>query len=105
MNSLSAFTEASVYVRSSARVVAVAKLLDCHPTDIRRLVDTGELEAHRKGVRGIRVFLDSVQQYQQRRTCLPKTARRTASPVHPKKQAPTVAYRTALTDLKAKGLI
>ena len=98
-------SESTFCVRPSARVAAVAKLLDCHPTDIRRLVNAGELEAHRKGVRGIRVFLDSVQQYQQRRTCLPKAARRALSPVPPKKQPPTADYRAALIDLKAKGLI
>lgn len=97
--------EATVQVRASARVAAVARLLDCHPTDIRRLVDTGDLEAHRKGVRGIRVFLDSVQHYQERRACLPKAARRAGSPKPAKKQAPTAGYRAALTDLKAKGLI
>jgi excisionase family DNA binding protein len=105
MNIVSILTESTVHVRASARVAAVAKLLDCHPTDIRRLVDTGDLEAHRKGVRGIRVFLDSVQQYQEHRTCLPKAARMAVSLVTPKKQAPTGGYRAALTDLKAKGLI
>ena len=98
-------SDTTVHIRPSARVANVAKLLHCHPTDIRRLVDTGDLEAHRKGVRGIRVFLDSVQQYQERRTCLPKAARRVGSPIPLKKHTPTAGYRAALTDLKAKGLI
>jgi excisionase family DNA binding protein len=105
MSAPPAFPEPPANVRPSARVAAVAELLDCHPTDIRRLVDNGELEAHRKGVRGIRVFLDSVRHYQERRTCLPKTARRAASPAPPKKRPPHAGYRAALNDLRAKGLI
>ena|SRR5579859_3553779 len=105
MSSTPAIPESATHVRPSARVAAVAELLDCHPTDIRRLVNKGELEAHRKGVRGIRVFLDSVRRYQERQVCHPKVARRIAVPAPLKKQIPTAVYRAALSDLQAKGLI
>ena len=45
-------------VRPSARISTVAQLLDLDQTQVRRLVDTGQLQAHRIGKRGIRVFLD-----------------------------------------------
>lgn len=97
--------ESMVQVRPSARVAVVARLLDCHATDIRRLIDSGELEAHRKGVRGIRVFLDSVQKYQERRVCLPKAARALVKPTAARKSLSRTAHRDALNCLKAKGLI
>jgi excisionase family DNA binding protein len=90
MNISSIPSESTVHVRPSARVAAVAKLLDCHPTDIRRLIDTGDLEAHRKGVRGIRVLLDSVHKYQERRLCLPKTTRGSVPPLT-RKAAPAMS--------------
>src|SRR5690242_18406488 len=62
----------AVYVRPSARVATVARLLECDPGDIRRLIAVGQLEAHGKGKRGVRVFLDSVQAYQERLTVIPK---------------------------------
>jgi excisionase family DNA binding protein len=86
-------------------VATVAQLLDCHPTDVRRLVHSGELQTHRKGVRGVRVFLDSVQAYQERQTH--PAPRRVATAIHPLKRPfppATVAFRAAMAGLKAKGL-
>ena len=53
-----------VMERPSARVSRVADLLDCDESDVRRLLDVGELQAHGLGKRGVRVFLDSVADYQ-----------------------------------------
>jgi hypothetical protein len=92
-------------IRPSARVATVAAALDCHPCDVRRLVAAGDLEAHGKGVRGIRVYWDSVADYQTRKA-LP--ARGGAAQVihRPKARAPasTAAYRAAMAGLQAKGL-
>lgn len=92
-------------VRQSARVATVAAMLDCHPSDVRRLIVAGELETHGKGVRGIRVFLDSVAAYQERQTKpLPKRAPALIN--KPKAPAPasTASFRAAMAGLKAKGL-
>lgn len=58
--------------RRSARVATVAELLDCDPSDVRRMLRDGELEGHGKGIRGKRVYLDSVAAYQEARTIEPK---------------------------------
>lgn len=58
--------------RPSARIGRVAELLDCDESDVRRMLRDGELEGHGKGIRGKRVYLDSVAAYQQSRTIAPK---------------------------------
>lgn len=91
--------------RPSARVATVAGMLDCHPGDVRRLIDQGEIEAHGKGVRGIRVFLDSVRAYQERQA-KPMPAKAPALIHKPQAPAPasTAAFRAAMAGLRAKGL-
>lgn len=64
--------EGMAQVRASARVAKVAALLDCAESDIRRMIEAGKLEAHGHGIRGVRVFLDSVASYQDGRAILPK---------------------------------
>jgi hypothetical protein len=96
--------EALLAPRRSARVATVAADLDMHPSEIRKMIAAGELESHGKGVRGIRVYLDSVARWQERRD----------RPVTPQKgriahknrpaAASTAAYRAALAGLQAKGL-
>lgn len=95
----------AAFVRASARVARVAADLDCDPSDIRRLIDLGELEAFTKGVRGIRVFLDSVRDYQDRQRRPPKPGRKRV--IHkPKAKAPasTASFRAAMAGLQGKGL-
>jgi excisionase family DNA binding protein len=57
--------------RPSAKVKAVAGILDCDDSTVRRLVRDGQLEAHRTGKRGIRVYLDSIATYQTAREVMP----------------------------------
>jgi hypothetical protein len=80
-------------------------LLDCHPSDIRKMIDQGVLEAHGKGKRGVRVFLDSVQDYQSRETKSPKPQRRPQK-IRPKVRsaASTAAFRAAMAGLRDKGI-
>lgn len=92
------------YVRPSARVATVATLLECDPGDIRRLIASGQLEAHGKGKRGVRVFLDSVQTYQERLTVIPKVRQAPARP-RPRSAASTSAHRAAMAGLRAKGIV
>ena len=54
----------SARVRQSGRVATVAQLLDCDESTVRRMVTSGFFETHRVGKRGIRIFLDSVAEYQ-----------------------------------------
>jgi hypothetical protein len=50
--------------RPSGKVKTIAAILDCDESAVRRLVRDGQVEAHRNGKRGIRVYLDSVAAYQ-----------------------------------------
>lgn len=91
--------------RPSAKVSTVAGLLDCDDGDVRRLVRAGELEAHTKGKRGIRIFLDSVREYQDRQA---RPSPAVSPPIHrPKARAAasSAAYKAALAGLAAKGLV
>jgi excisionase family DNA binding protein len=95
--------------RPSRRVKTVAEMLDADESQVRRLVDTGELEAHVIGKRGIRIYLDSVADYQARQT---RTAR--ARPADEAQGAPrrvrpaaasTAAHRAAKARLRAEGIL
>ena len=89
-------------VRPSARVSAVAQMMDCDQSQVRRLVKTGALESHRVGKRGLRIFLDSVAAYQESRT------ERIVCPREQKQQKRAIArksYKDALATLRARGLI
>lgn len=52
--------------RPSARPAVAAQLLDTHVSVIYKLVQSGELEGHGLGQRGVRVYLDSIRSYQER---------------------------------------
>lgn len=92
--------------RPSAKVATVAEMLDCDQGDVRRLVKAGEIEAHGKGKRGIRVFLDSVRGYQDRQTKAATGSRQGL--IHKPKaraQASSARFRAAMAGLSAKGLV
>ncbi len=89
-------------VRPSARVSAVAQMMDCDQSQVRRLVKTGALESHRVGKRGLRIFLDSVAVYQESRT------EQIVRPREQKQQTHAIAresYKDALATLRARGLL
>lgn len=91
--------------RPSARVATVAELLDCDEGDVRRLIRQGEIEAHGKGIRGVRVFLDSVRAYQDRQAKpLPPRSKAVVHKPKPRSAASTASFRAAMAGLKAKGL-
>lgn len=52
-------------LRRSVRIGTLAEAWDCDRTHIRRLINTGELQARYVGKRGIRVFIDSALDYQE----------------------------------------
>ena len=92
--------------RRSARVATVAELLDCEPGDIRKMIRAGELEAHGKGVRGLRVYLDSVRDYQERHKVLPVGEKQNEpAPEQRRKAASTASYREAMARAKSLGIV
>lgn len=89
--------------RPSARVATVAGILDCDESDVRRMVANGTLEAHGHGIRGIRVYLDSVRAYQDGKAIIPKGPK---PKPRPKKSAVSGAsYRAAEAELRRSGII
>lgn len=51
-------------IRPSIKVSTAANLIDCIQSQVRRLYYSGELEGHRVGKRGIRIYVDSLRAYQ-----------------------------------------
>jgi hypothetical protein len=93
-------------VRRSARVCTVAGMLDEEPSQIRRMLSRGDLEGHRTGKRGVRIYLDSVIEWQRRNPVggqtSPKkgeTAGQSTSP------ATKAAHRHAVADLRRAGIV
>lgn len=93
--------------RPSARVSRVAEILDCDEGDVRRLLDQGKLEGHRKGKRGIRVYLDSVRYYQEGAPFVPTRIPRGSLETFKRRPAAasTAAHLSAMASLRAKGIV
>lgn len=100
---------ATITERPSRRVRTVAIMLDADETQIRRLVDAGELEAHIIGKRGIRIYLDSVEDYQARqtRTARPRAADHGEGVTPRRRPAPAsaAAHKAAKARLRAIGVL
>jgi len=97
----------AVLPRDSARIKRVAEILDCDESDVRRLLDTGALEGHRLGTRGVRVYLDSVAAYQERRAIAPRKARGAGGghPLPQRSAASRAAQARAEAELRASGIL
>jgi len=95
--------------RESRKVSAVAAMLDLVPSQVYRLVEDGTLESYTVGKRGIRIYLDSVADYQARRARAP--VRGPASPsVKPRPKprrnpASSAALKSAIAYLEREGSI
>lgn len=63
--------EALEGLRQSLRVRRVAQLLDMDMGSVYKLIKRGELEAHKSGTRGMRIYADSLQDFQTRRRINP----------------------------------
>ncbi len=93
--------------RDSARIARVAEILACDESDVRRLLDRGELQGFRHGIRGVRVYLDSVLAYQESRAIAPRKPRG-AQPKRPPPQrtsASRAAQARAEAELRASGML
>lgn len=93
-------------VRPSARVARVARLLDEAPSQVRRMLARGDLQGHKTGKRGVRIYLDSVTAWQEGH---PLGGAKSVKPVE--KPAPTMtratraAHHQAVAHLRDLGLV
>ena len=92
-------------VRPSKRIAWVAEALDCDDDQVRALLDSGELQGHGIGKRGVRVFVDSVTAYQERHA---RAAKKPAKSLDQTARRPTAASRAAhnaaIAELQRNGL-
>lgn len=70
---------------------------------VRKLVAAGELEGHRAGKRGIRIYEDSVEDYRRRNQLGPRDPE-PAQPRPQRKRGPSAAAREAMAALKSFGV-
>jgi len=90
-------------LRSSVRLRKAAAALDCDLKHLRLLLQAGDIEGHRIGKRGLRVYVDSLRAYQERRPIEASAPRRPApAPRRPRHDA---GYREAMASLRAKGIL
>lgn len=89
-------------IRRSVRVAKVAEALDMEEARVRKLLKDGQLQGHRIGKRGIRIYVDSVEELQ-RRTALgippdPKPSRQRM------KRGPSADAYQAMAHLRRLGV-
>jgi excisionase family DNA binding protein len=92
--------------RQSVRPSTVAELLVVSRLTVYKLIKTGELQAHAISARGVRVYLDSVEEFQRRHVILSTADQRA---LRLAKRGPSLAQRArkleeALEQLKRFGL-
>ncbi len=93
-------------IRHSARVKTVAAILDQDESQVRRLIAKGDLEGHRTGKRGVRIYLDSVRRYQERNRIDPNKSRTEKGLAKsPRARNCAAAHQTAMAKLRARGLV
>jgi hypothetical protein len=98
-------SDPAAFLRPSARVARVAEILDCDERDVRRMIEEGDLEAHGKGKRGVRVFLDSVSDYQASRILAVKGKRKSGKTEAKRVHASGAAHLSAVVELRKSGLL
>jgi excisionase family DNA binding protein len=96
---------ASGLQRPSLRVTKVAALLEVDISTVYKLVKSGALEAHRIGKRGIRIYADSLREYQENERIIPNNANIDA--IKPRTYMPwqNPAYREAEAYLRSMGCL
>jgi excisionase family DNA binding protein len=97
-------TQESPEIRESRKVATIAAALEIDESQVYRLIDEGELEAHGVGTRSVRVYLDSLEAYQAKKAIVPKSpkaprGRPKTNPVN------TAAHRRAMTYLRHHKLV
>jgi excisionase family DNA binding protein len=87
----------------AVRIKTAAELLDCEETIIRRLLKKGELRGFHLG-RGVRVLVQSIEEYQQRQALpLPDEP----PPPKPRRQTrrETIEHQKAMEFLRKAGVL
>jgi hypothetical protein len=75
-------------------------------SQVRALIDAGELEAHGIGKRGIRVYVDSIRTYQERYARRPKREPgKKIAIVRARRQSAATAHQRAMNELRREGII
>jgi hypothetical protein len=101
---LHAVTSIAESPRESRKVKTVAAMLEMDESQIRRMEQDGELEGHGHGKRGLRIYLDSVIDWQKRH------ARASERPgdgkvVERRRRAASAAHNEAMEELRADGWV
>ena len=87
----------------SIRVSTAAFMLDADESHVRKLLKAGELEGHRFGKRGVRIFVASIEAYRERNRIAPSQP---APMLRPKKHVrPNAAHLEALATLREWGVL
>ncbi len=86
----------------SLKVAEVARLLSCDESQVRKLVDAGELHGHVLGKRGIRIYLSSVEEYREAKALQPKTKEKSSSGQRRKRVS--AAHNEAVANLRSLGI-
>jgi hypothetical protein len=98
-------TDFVVELRPSIRIAKLAEAWDCDISQIRDLIKAGELEAHGIGRRGVRVYVDSANGYQTKKTRQPKTTNAPLAHLKPKRRtADDAQHKAAMAVLRRQGL-
>lgn len=93
---------ASAYaVRASVRPATAAERLDCDRSQVYRLVRAREIEGHRIGKRGLRIYIDSLEAYRRRRA----TGAPPAPEAKKRPQRRGAAYHEMVAYLRGRGLL
>lgn len=86
-------------VRRSVRPATAAEMLDCDRSQVYKLIKGRELETHGLGKRGVRIYLDSIEAYRERK------AGRGPSPAPRKAQKLGAEFYENCARLRALGLM
>lgn len=86
----------------SVRVNTAAAMLDADPSHVRKLLKEGDLEGHRWGKRGVRIYVSSIEVYRNRGR-ISKGSQGVAP--KPKPTKPSAALQEALAFLQEVGVL
>jgi len=86
----------------SVRVSTAAAMLDCDDSTVRKLAKDGELEWHRLGRRGVRIYLSSIEEYRIRMTAPTPAERRQTRKA---RQAPSKRHAESMAFLHSLGVL
>ncbi|QCO14040.1 DNA-binding protein [Azospirillum brasilense] len=82
-----------------------AKVMGADESTIRKLVVSGELLGYRLGKRGVRIYVSSIQDYQERRAIISTGERKAKAPLPKPRRRNDAAHKEALAGLAALGII